>query len=229
MAKRVKRKSTEQTRETNWWLIGAIIFGGVVVIFALLYLALQEPEPSTLTQYCLDNPDNCVFEGPADAPVSIVEISDYGCSHCRDFNLETAGLLKDLYVSNGDVQWIVMPFALNEGTFPVAMAAMCANEQEKFDDFHHLAFELQGNPALYTPEGLGQVAAELGMDRPAFDSCVQNATYASVVQENVREAGLAGVNATPTFFINDKKLGGNYPLTTFQAEIASALGTADAN
>jgi len=229
MAKRVKRKPREQGRQTNWWLIGAIIFGGVVVIFALLYLALQEPEPSTLAQYCLDNPDNCIFEGSADAPVNVVEISDYGCSHCRDFNLETAGLLKDLYVSTGDVQWIVMPFALNDGTFPLAAAALCANDQGQFNEFHHRLFELQGDPMIYSSEGLGLLAADLGMDRAAFDSCFENATHANVVQANIREASLVGVNATPTFFVNDKKLGGNYPLTAFQAEIASALGDVDAN
>jgi protein-disulfide isomerase len=229
MAKRVKRKPSEQTRQTNWWLIGAIIFGGVVVVFALLYLALQEPEPTTLAQYCLDNRENCIFEGSADAPVNIVEISDYGCSHCRDFNLETAGLLKDLYVSTGDVQWIFLPFALSDGTFPFTVAAMCANDQGQFIEFHHRLFELQGDPMIYTAEGLGQVAADLGMDRAAFDSCFENGDHANVIQENIREANLAGVNATPSFFINDKKLGGNYPLTTFQAEIASALGTANAN
>lgn len=229
MAKRVKKKPQEKARQTNWWLIGAIIFGGIVVIFALLYLALREPEQSTLAQYCLDNPDNCVFEGPADAPVTIVEVSDYGCSHCRDFNLETAGLLEDLYVAPGDVQWITLPFALNASTFPAAAAAMCANDQGQFDQYHHRMFELQGNPAIYAPEGLSQVAADLGLDQSTFDSCVANAVYNSVVERNIREASLAGVNATPTFFINDRKLSGNYPLTAFQSEISNALGAADAN
>jgi protein-disulfide isomerase len=195
-------------------LVGGIIIAGVVAVFALLFLALREPEPKTLTQYCLDNSDNCIFKGSADAPVSIV----------RDFNLQTASLLQDLYVTPGDVQWIIIPFALNAGTFPVAAAAMCANDQGQFDDFHRRMFEIQGDPAAYTPEGLGQVASDLGMDQAAFDSCVENAVYDNVIQKNIREASLAGVNATPTFFVNGKKLGGNYPLTTFQEEIASALG-----
>jgi protein-disulfide isomerase len=229
MAKRVKRRPREQARQTNWWLIGAIIFGGIAIIFALLYLALQDPGPTTLTDYCLDNPDNCIFKGPDDAPVRVVEISDYGCSHCRDFNLDTAGLLEDLYVTPGDVQWIILPFALNNTTFPAASAAMCANDQGLFDEFHHRMFELQGNPAIYTPEGLSQVAGELGLNQSEFDSCVQSGAFNASVEANIREAGLAGVNATPTFFVNDKKLGGNYPLPTFQSEIARALGAADAN
>lgn len=229
MAKRVKKKPREKARQTNWWLIGALVFAGVVIIFALLFLALQEPEPSTLTQYCLDNPANCIFKGPDDAPVTIVEVSDYGCSHCRDFNLETAGLLEDLYVKPGDVQWITLPFALNDRTFPAAAAAMCANDQGQFDQFHQRMFELQGNPAIYTPLGLSQVATDLGLNQPAFDDCVENAVYDNVIAGNIREASLANVNATPTFFINDKKLGGNFPLTTFQSEISNALGAADAN
>ena len=227
MAKRVKKRPREQGRGTNWWLIGAIIVVGVVVMFALLFLALQEPEPPSLVQYCLDNPDNCVIKGAADAPVQIVEVSDYSCSHCRDFNLETAGLLEDLYVSTGQVQWIIMPFALSTHTLPAATAAMCANDQGQFDDFHHRMFELQGNPAALTAEGLSQVASELGLDQATFDSCVQNATHESSIQENIREANLAGVNATPTFFINNRKLSGNYPLTSFQEEIARIQEVAD--
>lgn len=227
MAKRVKRRQREQARQTNWWLIGAIILGGIIVVFALLYLALKEPEPLTLTKYCLDNRANCIFKGPDNAPVSIVEISDYGCSHCRDFNLETAGLIEDLYVAPGDVQWIFMPFALNATTFPAAAAAMCANDQGRFDEFHHRMFELQGNPAIYTPEGLGQVAGEIGLDRNAFGACIQNGVYDRVIEENIREASLARVSATPSFFINDRKLSGNLPLPTFQSEIARAIGVAN--
>jgi len=228
MAKRVTKKPREQARQTNWWLIGAF-FVGIVIVFALLYLALQEPEPTTLAGYCVDNPENCLFKGSADAPVTIVEVSDYGCSHCRDFNLETAGLLEDLYVTPGDVRWITLPFALSATTVPAVEGAMCANDQGQFSQFHRRMFELQGTPSLYTPEGLSQVAADLGLDQAEFDSCVANGVYNSVVEKNVREASLAGVNATPTFFINDKKLGGNYPLTAFQSEISSALGTANAN
>lgn len=220
MAKRVKQKPREQGRSTNWWLIGGIIVIGVVVVFALLFLALREPEPPTLAQYCLDNPENCISKGAADAPVRIVEVSDYGCSHCRNFNLETAGLLEDLYVSTGEVQWIILPFALNTRTLPAATAAMCANEQEKFDEFHHEMFEIQGSPLALTPEGFSQAAAKLGLDQAAFDSCLADARYESLIQENIREASLAGVNATPTFFVNDRKLSGNYPLTAFQDEIA---------
>ncbi|HSG16143.1 MAG TPA: thioredoxin domain-containing protein [Anaerolineae bacterium] len=229
MAKRVKRKPREQARETNWWLIGGIIVVGVIVIFALLFLALQEPEATTLTQFCLDNPENCIFKGAADAPVSIVEVSDYGCSYCRDFNLETAGLLEDLYVTQGDVQWIVLPFALNATTLPAAAAAMCAADQGRFDEFHRRMFEIQGRPTAFTSDGFNLISGELGLDHAAFSSCLENAVYDSVIQDNIREASLAGVNSTPTFFVNDKKFSGNHPLTTFQDEIASALGTADAN
>jgi len=233
MAKRLKRKPRrarrDESRQTNWWLIGGIIIVGLVVIFGLLFLALQEPEPVTLTDHCLDNPDHCIFSGDADAPVRIVEISDYGCSHCRDFNLETAGLLKDLYVEPGQVQWIVMPFALNQATLPAASAAMCANDQGQFEEFHRRLFELQGNPAVFTPQGFSQLASELGLDQEAFVRCLETGVYDAIIQDNVREARLANVNATPTFFVNDKKLGGNYPLTTFQEEIASAIGAADAN
>jgi protein-disulfide isomerase len=227
MAKRVRKTRRDQTGNTSWWLIGALIFGGIIVVGALMFLALREPGVPSLADYCLHNRDACVFSGSAEAPVTIVEVSDYGCIHCRDFNLETAGLLKDLYVTPGDVRWITVPFALSATTLPAASAALCANDQGRFEEFHQRLFELQGTPELYTPEGLSQVAVDLGLDRAKFDSCIENAVHDNVVKADIQEANQAGVDATPTFFINDKELRGDYPLTAFQSEIAQALGAAN--
>jgi protein-disulfide isomerase len=231
MAKRKRpvRRSSQPERSTNWWLIGGIVVA-VVLVVGLLALAIQEPGGTTtsdLIQYCQENPDNCVAKGSADAPVTIVEVSDYGCSHCRDFNLETAGLIEDLYVTPGDVQWITLPYALGLGTTPPAEAAFCAAEQDRYDDYHLRLFQLQGTQGLYETAGLVQVAADLGLDQDSFAACVDGGAYSSAVQRNIKAASGAGVNSTPTFVINDRIFPGNRPLTFFQDQIAELLGAVD--
>jgi protein-disulfide isomerase len=229
MAKRqqtTRRPTRQPKRETNWMLIGGIVLAGVVVI-ALLALAIREPEVAGLADFCAENPENCIVNGADDAPVTIIEVSDYGCSHCRDFNLETAGLLEDLYVTPGDVRWITLPFALSTTTVPAASAAMCAEEQGLFPEFHRRMFENQ--PASLERDGYTAVAQSLGLDMTAFNSCVDSNRYESTVSANVRAANLAGVNATPTFFINGKKVEGHRPLPTFQQEISTAMEIANAN
>jgi protein-disulfide isomerase len=168
-------------------------------------------------------------KGQDDAPVTIVEVSDYGCGHCRNFNLDTAGLVDDLLIAPGDVRYIIVPYALQSQTAPPAEAALCANEQDRFFDYHFRLFQLQGTPGLYESAGLLGVAAELGLDQDTFESCISTGKYASVVQSNIRAASQAGVNSTPTFFFNDEMFAGNRPLTFFQEQVSQLMDGADAN
>ena len=228
-----KRRATRRAKQakggTNWLLIGGVIAAVIAVgaLFYLLFLSLQEQdvqEPSqALSQYCLENPGNCITKGSSEAPVTIVEVSDYGCGHCRNFNLQTAPLLEDLYVRQNQVQWVILPYALGPRTTPAAEAAMCADDQEAFFDFHQRLFEIQGEPQALTFAGFRQVAEELSLDMDTFNSCVGGGKYEDVVQENIQAASGIGVRETPTFFVNDVLFRGNQPLTAFQQIINSML------
>lgn len=241
MAKRVRRSRRAQTakRDTNWLLVGGIVAAGAIALFALLFLSLQEqdspqtsstdePQGQPLAEFCQENPENCIVKGAEDAPVTIVEVSDYGCGHCKDFNLETAGLLEDLYVTPGQVKWIILPYALGPQTTPASEAAMCANEQDGFFAYHRRLFEQQGDPLFMSEDGFKQAAEDIGLDLEAFEACLDDGNYGNTVQQNIRAATAVGVNSTPTFFINGEMYRGNQPLTTFQREINALIGTADA-
>ncbi|MFN2188163.1 MAG: thioredoxin domain-containing protein, partial [Candidatus Promineifilaceae bacterium] len=89
-----------------------------------------------LVEYCWKNPGSCIGHGDPMAPVIMVEISDYGCGHCMNFNLNTAPVLEELYVEDGKVFWLVLPFALSEDRVPSAASAMCAAEQDAFTQSH---------------------------------------------------------------------------------------------
>lgn len=235
MAKVVsRRKKRGPRRGTNWLLIGGIVALGVIGLFVLLFATLQgegvptpTPEPvANLAQFCAANEDNCIEKGDPEAPVTVVEISDYGCSHCRNFNLGgTADSLDETYVEADQVQWIVVPYALRPATQPAAEAALCAAEQGEFFPYHKQLFELQGTDAAMSKEGFLPVAEEVGLDVEEFESCYDSGRYGSVVQRNVAVAASAGVSATPTFFINGRKVEGNLPLAAFQERIEVALGS----
>jgi protein-disulfide isomerase len=121
MAKKARksRQVRRKERGPNWLLIGAVVGAGVIGLFVFLFLSLQGqgmPTPTlqpnvALAEYCGTNEENCVSKGSAQAPVTIVEVSDYGCGHCRNFNLETAGALDSQYVEAGQIRWIVLPYA----------------------------------------------------------------------------------------------------------------------
>ena len=122
MAKRIKkRKSASQNhdRQTNWVVLGGILGVGIIALFGLLFFTLQNSGASTsatasgytlaLQEHCANNPDNCVVNGSEDAPVTVVEVSDYGCGHCKNFNLDSASTLKEQFVDTGIVRWITVP------------------------------------------------------------------------------------------------------------------------
>lgn len=227
------RKRRSQERNTNWILIGGISALAVIGLFALLFITLQgqgqptpTPEPvASLADYCEANADNCITRGEADAPVTIIEVSDYGCPHCRNFNLGgTAETLYESYVDTGQVRWVVLPYALRAATQPPAEAAMCAAEQEQFFPYHHALFELQDAAQGLTREGFVQAAQNVGLDINAFEECLDSNRNRTVVQRNMSVAASAGVSATPTFFINGIKMEGNQPLANFQQQLDQLLG-----
>ncbi|HRQ40921.1 MAG TPA: thioredoxin domain-containing protein [Chloroflexota bacterium] len=223
MAKQARKNKKKQT--TNWWVIGGVVIGGMVLV-GLMALALREPETLTLERYCEQNPGNCIVEGAANAPVTVVEVSDYGCGHCRNFNLDTAVTLHQQYVETGQVKWVVMPFALSSqpgGTMPSAIAALCAAEQDNFSAFHRAAFNLQSSPLYNTTEGLQAAAESAGLDTTAFAACLADNDYEQVVRRNMQAAASAGINSTPSFALGADIIRGNLPLAVFQQRIESLL------
>jgi protein-disulfide isomerase len=226
MAKKARRTTSSRRarpvrRQTNWTLIGGIVIGAVVIL-ALLALALREPESISLENFCDNNAENCIIKGDSRAPVTIVEVSDYACSHCRNFNLESADLIDEEYVDSGRVRWIVLPYALRAETTPAAESAYCAQEQDNFFAYHKQMFELQTTPAALTPAGFLESASRAGLDLESFNACIEADNFGSLVQENIRAATNAGVSSTPTFFINGVEIVGNNPEGIF-AEIETQL------
>jgi protein-disulfide isomerase len=232
MAKRQRptpvNRPPQGTRQTNWVVIGGVIGAGFLILIALLVMATRETEAPTLADYCTNTPDNCIIEGAANAPVTVVEISDYNCIHCRNFNVSSALALHEQYVETGQVRWIVLPFGLRATTVPPAAAALCAADQgqEQFSRMHLGLFSLQEAAGGFSPDNIMAVAAQAGLDMDSFTSCYDSGQYTRVVEENIRQANLAGISATPSFFINGLKLEGNQPLASFQQRIDAALAAA---
>jgi len=226
MAKKARKKKTATaSKSTNWVVIGGIGGLGVLFLAAMMYLAVKPPaapEQFSLIGYCDDTPNACASMGDKDAPVTIVEISDYGCPHCRHFNADTAPLIKQQYVDTGIVRYVSLPFSLGPATLVGASAAMCANEQNAYFEYQTALFANTSSGNDLSPESVVETAVEIGLDGAAFDACVSSGKYASTVQDNISAAQEAGVSATPTFFINNVKLEGNNPIENFANYITQA-------
>jgi protein-disulfide isomerase len=206
-------------------VIGGVIALGAIVLLGLMALAMRETPVSGLQAYCDNNPAACVAEGAEDAPVTIVEVMDYSCGHCRNFILETAPLIDQQYVETGQVRLVSLPYALRAETIPAANAGMCAAEQDAYYPFTDAMFANFDEPDNLTRAGFVRAAEAAELDMEPFTQCVDEGRYVSTVQENIQRARAAGVTSTPNFFIDGRKLEGNQPFSVFQQRIESLLNS----
>lgn len=164
--------------------------------------------------------------GTPDAPVTIVEYSDYQCPHCQNFNLNVLPDVIKNYVTAGDVQHIHKNAAiLGEESQWAAMAALCAADQGHFWEYNELLFNRQQgqNQGAFSRDNLKQFAAELQLDTGQFNQCLDENKYAEKVVSETQEAQSRGMKGTPTFFINDEFVGGFIPFDQMKQIIDEQL------
>ena len=160
--------------------------------------------------------------GPADAPVEIVEFSDFQCPFClRAF--ETVMTLIDRYGSQIRFIYKDYPLPSHENAFKAAEAGNCANEQGMFWEFHDKMFASQS--ALDVP-ALKGYAGELGLDEAAFASCLDSGRFAGEVQRDLSIGQSYGVSATPAFFINGRPVMGAAPEDVFDQIVREEIAAA---
>jgi protein-disulfide isomerase len=166
--------------------------------------------------------------GPEDAVVKIIDYSDFGCSHCRDFALNQGKQLRADYEASGKVRFEYKHMIVGgQPTREAAMASECAADQGRFWDYHDALFNRQGSSSNpFTKPLLKRYGAELGLDAAIFDPCVDGNLHSATVASDESEGHGQGITGTPTFFVNDKKIQGALPYDEFKAEVEAALAAA---
>jgi protein-disulfide isomerase len=178
-------------------------------------------EPPPVTRYDVRT-EGAPFRGPADAPVTIVEFSDFHCPFCRRVKPTLAELLKR-YPKEVRLVYRDLPLdSLHPEARRASEAARCAHDQGQFWAYHD---ELYNRGPDASPAALAAVAQTVGLDLPVFEQCLASGTHREAVQRDVDEATSLGANGTPAFFVNGRLLSGAQPLEAFVAVIEQELQT----
>ncbi|MCB1019170.1 MAG: thioredoxin domain-containing protein [Acidobacteria bacterium] len=165
------------------------------------------------------NLSDAPFRGPENAPVTIVEFSDFQCPYCR----RVQPTLQKLQETYGDkLRWSFKDLPLisiHPDAQKAAEAARCAGDQGKFWEFRAAMFDAnQINRSVFD-----QTAEQIGLDKAKFDSCIDTDVHAEAVQNDLREAESLGMNGTPAFLINGVLLSGAQPYEEFEKVIDREL------
>jgi len=167
------------------------------------------PEPDQ-AELAKAGPEGDIVLGSDKAPVTIIEYASMTCPHCAHFTTDTFPELQKRYIDTGKVRFIFREFPLDALAAAGFMLARCAGK-DKFMPVVETLFAKQPEWMVQKPiEPLKAIAKQFGFTEQSFDACLANQHVLDGIQEvRDRAAEKLGVNSTPTFFVNGKKLTGD--------------------
>jgi protein-disulfide isomerase len=181
--------------------------------------ASSKPTPEDKTVYHIDVGQS-YSKGPATAPVTIIQFSDFQCPYCAQVE-PTLAQIEHAYKDRVRIVWKNYPLDFHKNALPAAEAAMAAGAQGKFWAMHDLLFAQQ--EALEKPgPDLEKYAQQIGLDMTKFRAAMKSHTYLAAIQAEMAQAKVLGQNGTPFFVINGHKVEGALPFDEFKPLIDGA-------
>lgn len=159
------------------------------------------------------------WTGGKDAPVTVVEFSDFQCPYCRAAE-PTVKAVRDKYGDKVKFVYMDFPLGMHAHAMEAANAAQCASDQNKFWQYHDALFADQSKLDAVS---LKATAAKAGLDTKQFDTCFDSQKKLPSIRAEQAEGSAAGVSATPTFFVNGREIEGAESLPVFQNTIDDEL------
>ncbi|WP_420631050.1 DsbA family protein [Candidatus Leptofilum sp.] len=216
------RKQQRQAAKAKAARLQKIRYGGIVIVLLLIFAGIAwwrnagvVPAEELAAQI---SPN---LDGPASAPVRVVEYGDLACSACKRWH--NLGIKEQLQAEFGDqISFEYRHFPVITATSPTgAEAAQCAAEQDAFWPFHDYIYEnLEDYPNLGS-QRVKEIATAVNLDRDAFDNCLDSGKYRNFVTQAIRLARADGARSTPTFLINGEQVFPSYE--AMSATIAQIL------
>lgn len=226
----------------DYFLPASILIAGILISGSIIYVIGRNQTGNTGgrppdDQSAALNPKAETVEvskrdvvlGDSDAPVSFIEYGDFQCPFCGRLHETVSPFLRKEYIETGKVKMVYRNFAfLGPESFDAAEAAECAKDQGRFWAFHDVLFETEIADGREHNGNLNrdlfiQLAEEAGMNTQEFTKCYDSEKYADQVKKDSSAARQAGVNSTPTTFINGQLVRGALPYESFKTIIDQAL------
>jgi protein-disulfide isomerase len=256
----IKQNEFSQNKsKPNGLIIGFIVAVGIAAFFAGMYFSNMNS--NQISQEDLDDaiaklelkilqnrlPTNQPSEpvkisadddpiiGDPNAPITIIEFSDFQCPFCARFHVQTLPLLLDQYIEQGKVKLVFRDFpiqSIHPNALPASVAAECANEQGEFKAMHDMLFDNQkqwsDQETVDALSMFSQYATEIGLEQGTFDSCLTSGKYIEEIRNDLDDGRSYDVTGTPGFFVGNDDIGyvelkGAQPFESFKKIIDAQL------
>ncbi len=177
--------------------------------------------PEDAQRYEFSYKEGTPIKGDEDAPILMIEFTDFECPYCLKFNQEVYPLLTKNY--DKELKYVFIPFPLDSihpNAMNASLAAMCADDQGAFWEYRDLVFNAEEG---YSKDAFLNYADQLKLDLDQFSGCIDDETYRELIEENIQRAMELGVASTPTFLINGLPVMGAQPYELFAGVIEAEL------
>ncbi len=213
--------------------VGSLFWGGnassgaVVADKPTVKLPTANPEPEAPSRVEVTLDGAAGVKGDENAPVTVVEYSDYQCPFCARFAEQTLPSMMKDYVDAGKVKIVYkdLPLPFHPNADNAAVAARCGGDQGDYWGMHDALFANQDTwSSLPDPtDTFTGYATKIGLDGNKFKECLSSGKFDGVIQDNLQEASSAGLSGTPSFLINGMSVVGAQPYAVFKQAIESEL------
>ena len=230
MSKQGKEKPEGATNKIWLFVIAAAVAAAVAGGVIYYRGGFSQPDPSEAkgdpdpAQLMQAGPLPDFVLGKADAPNIIVEYASMTCPHCAQFQKDVLPQLKAKYIDTGKANYILREFPLDNLAVGAFMLARCAGDDRYYPMVDAL-FDTQETWAVPGAEGkdkLLQIARQAGFSKERFDQCLADKElFNKIVETRARGHDVFGVDSTPTFFVNAKRMKGDHQLKDFDAMFAA--------
>ncbi len=213
-----RRGAANKRRQQNKIVIGGLL---IIVLGFAAFNYFNQPTAQPIPAARLENRPT---KGPQDAPVTLTEFGDFGCSACQSWH--RAGVLGEILTTfDGQVNlvWNDFPIIMPPFSRQAALAGQCAHDQNRFWEFHDVTFERQQYSALRDSD-LRDYAIQVGLDMETFNQCFNSRQYTELIDLDLSAAQKLGLRGTPSFLVNDQPIIGADP-DALVAAIRAALGS----
>ncbi len=222
-------------RKENLWKYSTFVLAALLIITLFYFMGNRSTSGSTgnvvqqlpgkQAAVTVSEDDDAIL-GDKDAPVTIIEFSDYECPFCGRHFQQTYPRIKANYIETGKVKLVFrdFPLSFHPTALPAAIAAECVREKggnEAYWKMHDLIYQNQQELSVVN---LKKWAQSIGYD---IGSCLDSKKYEKEVQKDMADGSNAGVSGTPAFFINKKLISGACPYDTFEQAIKAEIAGED--